>query len=81
MHVWYVPDRLCVDFALTKATVPVRRYVEGTKEPTKLLDLLSAAGSDDIEPTKARAAREALYPEVRKMISHRVHVAQIALLR
>lgn len=41
----------------------VRRYVEGAKESSKLLDLLSAVGSDDIEPTKAVAARQALYPE------------------
>ncbi|KAF7800188.1 hypothetical protein EIP86_011435 [Pleurotus ostreatoroseus] len=41
----------------------VRRYVEGTKEPSKLLDLLSAVGQDEIEPTRAVAARQALYPE------------------
>ena len=29
-----------------------------------MLDLLSATGSDEIEPTKAVAARQALYPEV-----------------
>ena len=40
----------------------VRRYVEGCKESGKLLDLLSASGSDEIEPTKAVAARQALYP-------------------
>ncbi|KAJ3529635.1 hypothetical protein NM688_g7830 [Phlebia brevispora] len=41
----------------------VRHYVEGTTDPSKLLDLLSAAGQDEIEPTKAVAARHALYPE------------------
>lgn len=34
------------------------------EKKTQLLDLLSASGSDDIEPTKAAAARQALYPEV-----------------
>lgn len=43
----------------------VRKYVEGMKESAQLLDLLSAAGSDDIEPTKAAAGRQALYPDVR----------------
>ncbi|PSS31962.1 hypothetical protein PHLCEN_2v2289 [Hermanssonia centrifuga] len=41
----------------------VRKYVEGAKENSKLLDLLSVAGTDDIEPTKVTAARQALYPE------------------
>lgn len=36
------------------------------KESAQLLDLLSAAGSDDIEPTKAAAGRQALYPDVRR---------------
>lgn len=44
----------------------VRRYVEGLPEAKKiqLLDLLAAPGSDDLEPTKAASARQALYPEV-----------------
>ncbi len=42
---------------------PVRHYVEGTKNASQLLDLISAAG-DQIEPTKAVASRQALYPEV-----------------
>ena len=42
----------------------VRKYVEGTKEPTQLLDLLAAVGSDDIEPTRAVAGRQALYSDV-----------------
>lgn len=42
----------------------MRKYVEGIKEPTQLLDLLAAAGSDDIEPTRAVAGRQALYPDV-----------------
>jgi exosome complex exonuclease DIS3/RRP44 len=42
----------------------VRKYVEAMPEADKLLDLLSAAGSDEIEPTKAIGARQPLYPEV-----------------
>ena len=39
--------------------------MEGTKESVKLLDLLSAAGDNEIEPTKAASAgRGALYPDV-----------------
>ena len=34
------------------------------KDSAKLLDLLAAEGSDDIEPTKAAAGRQELYPEV-----------------
>ena len=46
-------------------TSKVRKYVEGTKESVKLLDLLSAAGDNEIEPTKAASAgRGALYPDV-----------------
>ncbi|EKM52263.1 uncharacterized protein PHACADRAFT_211534 [Phanerochaete carnosa HHB-10118-sp] len=41
----------------------VRKYVEGAKESSRLLDLLSAVGSNEIEPTKTAAARQALYPE------------------
>ncbi|RDX49603.1 RNB-domain-containing protein [Lentinus brumalis] len=43
--------------------VSVRKYVEGCKNSSQLLDLLSASGSDTIEPTAATAARQALYPE------------------
>lgn len=43
----------------------VRKYVEGMKDATQLLDLLAAEGSNEIEPTKAVAGRQALYPEVR----------------
>ena len=42
----------------------VRRYVEGMSKSTQLVDLLSAAGSNSIEPTAA-AGRLPLYPEVR----------------
>jgi len=35
------------------------------KDSTQLLDLLAAVGSEDIEPTKAAAGRQALYPDVR----------------
>lgn len=41
----------------------VRYYVEGTRNATQLLDLISASG-DEVEPTKATAARQAMYPEV-----------------
>ncbi|KLO07368.1 RNB-domain-containing protein [Schizopora paradoxa] len=42
----------------------VRKYVEGLKDATSLLDLLSAAGETEIEPTAALVAgRGALYPE------------------
>ncbi|KAG6861108.1 hypothetical protein C0995_003837 [Termitomyces sp. Mi166 len=43
--------------------ISVRKYVEGMKEPNQLLDLLAAEGSNDIEPTKAGAGRQSLYPE------------------
>ncbi|KAF9266998.1 RNB-domain-containing protein [Marasmius fiardii PR-910] len=43
--------------------ISVRKYVEGMVDSTKLLDLLSASGSDEIEPTKASGGRQALYPE------------------
>ncbi len=41
----------------------VRNYVEGMSSAPQLLDLLSASGSDDILPTKASGARQALYPD------------------
>lgn len=34
------------------------------KDSSQLLDLLSAADSSDLEPTKAAAGRVAIYPEV-----------------
>lgn len=34
------------------------------KDANVLLDLLSAEGSHNIEPTKAAAGRQALYPDV-----------------
>ena len=49
----------------------VRRYVEGAKDTSKLLDLLAAVGQDDVEPTRAATTRQALYPDVRKLrLSH-----------
>jgi exosome complex exonuclease DIS3/RRP44 len=57
--------------ALTEFIVPffmffiVRKYVEGMVDSTQLLDLLAAVGSDDIEPTRAAAGRQVLYPDVR----------------
>ena len=44
--------------------IAVRRYVEGMTESSQLLDLLSVAGTEEIEPTTAVAARQALYPDV-----------------
>ncbi|KAF9456707.1 RNB-domain-containing protein [Collybia nuda] len=43
--------------------VSVRHYVGGMKESMQLLDLLSAPGLDNIEPTKAAAGKQALYPD------------------
>ncbi|KAG6836902.1 hypothetical protein H0H93_001489 [Arthromyces matolae] len=45
------------------ACISVRKYVEGMKDPNKLLDLLAAEGTNEIEPTKAVAGRQALYPD------------------
>jgi hypothetical protein len=42
----------------------VRKYVEGMENSAQLLDLLAAESSDAIEPTRALAGRQALYPEV-----------------
>ena len=42
----------------------VRKYVEGMKDSTQLLDLLAAVGSEDMEPTRAAAGRQVLYPDV-----------------
>ncbi|PPR00807.1 hypothetical protein CVT26_012448 [Gymnopilus dilepis] len=44
-------------------SVSVRNYVEGMKDATQLLDLLAAEGTFDIEPTRAAAGRQALYPD------------------
>ncbi|KAF8870959.1 hypothetical protein BD779DRAFT_1720386 [Infundibulicybe gibba] len=43
--------------------VSVRQYVEGMKDANQLLDLLSVAGTEELEPTKAAAGRQALYPD------------------
>jgi exosome complex exonuclease DIS3/RRP44 len=43
----------------------VRNYVEAMRDSSQLLDLLSVAGSNDIETTKAAAGRTVLYPNVR----------------
>ena len=45
-------------------SISVRKYVEAMPSASQMLDLLSAEGSNDIEPTKAVAGRQALYPEV-----------------
>ncbi|KAH9913246.1 RNB-domain-containing protein [Fomitopsis serialis] len=49
------------------ACISVRKYVEALKECSELLDLLSAPGSDGVEPTRAVAARQALYPDYLSM--------------
>ena len=43
----------------------VRKYVEGMKDSTQLLDLLAAVGSEDMEPTRVAIGRQVLYPDVR----------------
>jgi exosome complex exonuclease DIS3/RRP44 len=57
------------NIGLTVKCWPVRDYVEAMKDSSQLLDLLSVAGSNDIEPTKAVAGRTALYPDVRPCLS------------
>ena len=42
----------------------VKQYVEAMENATSLLDLLSVAGVDEVEPTNRTAAREFLYSEV-----------------
>ncbi|PPQ74156.1 hypothetical protein CVT24_012874 [Panaeolus cyanescens] len=44
------------------STLSVRKYVESMSNSTQLLDLLASV-SEEIEPTKASAGRQALYPE------------------
>lgn len=50
-------------------TTVVRKYVEGMKDANQLLDLLSADGSQEIEPTKAAAGRQVLYPDVNLLLN------------
>ena len=56
----------------------VRNYVEGMKNSTQLLDLLAVVGSEDIEPTRAAAGRQALYPDVR--FSHIIFIPSFPIL-
>lgn len=49
---------------LTTGIHIVRKYIEVMKDSGQLLDLLSVAGSNDIEPTMAAAGRTALYLDV-----------------
>ncbi|KAH9834605.1 RNB-domain-containing protein [Rhodofomes roseus] len=44
-------------------SISVRKYVEALQDTSKLLDLLSAPGSDEVEPTRVASARQALYPD------------------
>lgn len=62
MHVRFVRTLLLPPVVLTHRHT-VRNYVEGMKDSSNLLDLLSAPGSNDIEPTRASGGRQALYPE------------------
>ncbi|KAF8839454.1 RNB-domain-containing protein [Paxillus ammoniavirescens] len=43
--------------------VSIRKYVEGMKDASQLLDLLSDTGSEELEPTNASTARKTLYAE------------------
>ncbi|KAG2013854.1 mitotic control protein dis3 [Coprinopsis cinerea AmutBmut pab1-1] len=43
-------------------SMSVRKYVEGMKESTQLLDLLAAESMEEIEPTRA-SGRQVYYPE------------------
>lgn len=47
-----------------KLMLAVRKYVEGMKDTSVLLDLLSATGAGDLEPTRTVGARAPLYPDV-----------------
>ena len=66
----FAPFRVSITLAPTSCHTTylllssVRRYVEGAKDSSKLLDLLAAVGQDDIEPTRAKTTRQALYPDV-----------------
>ena len=42
----------------------VRKYVEGMEVSTQLLDHLTSVGGEDMEPTRAAAGRQVLYPDV-----------------
>lgn len=42
----------------------VHKYVEGARGAAQFLDLLAAAGSEELEPTRATGARSILYAEV-----------------
>lgn len=44
-------------------SLSVRQYVERMKDPSQLLDLLAAEGSDEVEPTMASAGKQVLYPD------------------
>ena len=53
----------------------VRQYIEGMMgtDTELLLDLLSSASSEDIEPTRKAGARGALYPEVGIRLTSQLH--------
>lgn len=82
LHFRYVYGNI---FEMNKSRVNslVRKYVEELKDSSQLLDLLSVAGSNNIEPTKAVAGRTALYPDVRLLLAFStlyVHVFPVSLI-
>ena len=63
-------DHICFRYAfllvikLSLTPRPVRKYIEAMKDASQLSDLLSVAGTNELEPTKAVAGRTALYLDV-----------------
>lgn len=55
-------------FEICRPCSTVRKYVQDMRDSSQVLDLLSVAGSNDIEPTKAVAGRTALYPDVSPLL-------------
>lgn len=59
---------LHTSFRIFNTGPEVRDYVEGMQKSDLLLDLLSATGSDELEPTRTVAERTALYTDVRQTL-------------
>lgn len=51
----------CLIITVLKLATVVRKYIENMKGTGQLLDLLSADGSQEIEPTKAAAGHQVLF--------------------
>jgi hypothetical protein len=64
MHFRYVLSDIYFA-SLSQRSSEVRNYVDGMKNSDQLLDLLSATGSDEVEPTRVVAGRTAFYADVR----------------